>query len=417
MKILSPSLTATCPCGSGKQYKRCCFLKGGIVIPYKNQNMVYNKKYNRYESAVDHHYKTFSYRDFKYGDSKPYNGKIKCRLVHVEGKSIIIPDFLFIRNGWIQPLHFTAPILCELDEKTIVCDFFIDIQNAISLKVRFYNTNLLETFSDKSQLFSCELFGPSDIEDYICGHYSTIEGKIHLTLFHHTNEKGYDGIINSKSIWSSKWNYKGNKECLNYHFAYFTHIPEIKYANDLITVAMSAEGEIDYMIDSFSQPKILTPDYRKEFEDFIYTAEVYRSTSADRNKAIKFYIPVENIDVKHIYMHHQDNLVFYEICFPYIHRIKLKPNSVLPFNDEFKIENSSSIFNSGYSIIGDARYKAGLAAPFEEDDTKFIFKIEDCGAESIPDFWFSHSNKDLFSGKNIEVLITNMKEDNPTATK
>lgn len=72
------------------------------------------------------------------------------------------------------------------------------------------------------------------------------------------------------------------------------------------------------------------------------------------------------------------------------------------------------IVNSEYSIIGDARNKEGLAAPFEEDETKFIYKIEDCGKESIHDFWFSHENKDLFTGKVVETLKVKDVDDNPT---
>jgi len=411
---MQPSKNGLCPCGSGKKYKRCCLLKGGVVLPNQKANLRYNKQFNRYETAIDHHYASFNYKDFQYGGSKPYMGKIKCRLVHEVGNSIIIPDYIFLENGWIQPLHFTAPLLFKLDEKSIGCDFFIDIQNGESIKIRFYNHKLIKTYPDKSQLFECEIFGPAELEEYVSGEYQTIENNIYLKLYHHTGEAGYKGITDSKTLRSSKWNYRGSKECVNYHFAYFTHIPEMKYPNDLITVAMSADGNIDYMIDSFVLPKVMPSDYRKKFENSIYTAEVYRSTTLDRNHSIPFLIPVENIDIKHIYLHHQGNLFFYETCFPYIHRIKLRANSILRFNEEYIIADNESIVNSEYSIIGDARVKAGLAAPFEEDENKFIYKIEDCGTASIHDFWFSHENKDLFSGKVVENLELKDIDNNPT---
>lgn len=411
---MEPSKNAPCPCGSGKKYKRCCLLKGGIVLPSKKPQVKYNKQFNRYETGIDHHYANFNNQGCDYIDSKPYIGKIKCRLVHEAGNSIIIPDYILLKNGWIQPLHFTAPFLYKFDETSIGCDFFIDIQNGETIKVRFYNHQLLQTYPDKSQLFECEIFGPADIEEYACGEYKTIDNKIYFKLFHHTNEGGYNGITGSRTLRSSKWNYRGSKECVNYHFAYFTHIPEVKYPNDLITVAMSADGNIDYMIDSFVLPKVMPPDYRKRFENSIYTAKVYRSTTTDRKYTIEFLIPIECLDVKHIYLHNQGHLFFYEICFPYIHRIKLKANSILPFTDDFRIENVDVIVNSEYSIIGDARNKEGLAAPFEEDETKFIYKIEDCGKESIHDFWFSHENKDLFTGKVVETLKVKDVDDNPT---
>ncbi len=402
----------TCPCGSGKKYKYCCLLKLKDEKP--SSEISFNKQYNRYETAINHQYASFNYHGCDFIDSAPYIGNIKCRLVHMAGNSIIIPECIFLKNGWIQPLHFIVTPLFKLEDGLIVYDFLIDIQNGITLKVRFYNNKLIQSYADKSQLFECEIFGPEDIEEYICGEYKTIADKIYLKLFHHTSEAGFEGITNSKSLRSSKWNYRGSKECINYHFGYFTHIPEMKCPNDLITVAMSSDGKIDYMIDSFIQPKFLPPDYRKKFRKSIYTAKVYRSTTLDRNHSISFFVPVENIDIKHIYMHHQDNLVFYEICFPYIHRIKLKANSGLSFNDGNVINKDDSIVNSEYSIIGDARIKEGLAAPFDEEDTNFIFKIEDCGKESIHDFWFSHKNKDLFTEKVVEKLELRDVDDNPT---
>ncbi|MCF8201489.1 MAG: SEC-C domain-containing protein [Crocinitomicaceae bacterium] len=403
-----------CPCGSGKKHKKCCWLTPEIVLPVEKPQLIYNKQLNRYESKNDHHYANINNQDFNNTDSRSYLGKIKCRLVHEDGNSIIIPDYILLKNGWIQPLHFTAPLLFKLDETSIECNFFIDIQNGITIKIHFLNHQLLQTYADKSQLFDCEILGPADIEEYACGEFKTIGNKIYFKLYHHTSEGGYNGITGSKNLRSSKWNYRGSKECINFHFAYFTHIPKVKFPNDLITVAMSADGNIDYMIDSFVLPKVMPSDYRKRHRNSIYTAKVYRSTTSDRNYTIEFLIPIECLDVKHIYLHHQVNSVFYEMCFPYIHRIKLKANSILTFTDDYCIINDDAIVNSEYSIIGDARNKEGLAAPFEEDETKFIYKIEDCGKESILDFWFSHANKDLFTGKMVETLKLKEVEDNPT---
>jgi len=377
-------------------------------------NMKFNKKYNRYESDIDHHYTPFIYREFKYSSSQVYKGKIKCRLVHTSGNSIIFPDFILLNNGWIQPLQFLAPLLAK-DDDLIVADFYIDISSGETIRVRIFKASFIESYPDKSQLFECEIYGPDDIEDYINGEFNIIDGKYYLKLFHHTNEIGFNGITSSKSIRSSKWNYRGSKECLNYHFVYFTHIPEIKFANDLITVAMSSDGNLDYMIDSFTQPKLLPPNYREIYKDYIYTAQVYRSTTADRQKAISFYVPIDYIDCKHTYLHNQVGVTpFYEICFPYIHRIKVSANSSIQFNESNIILLNNSIVNSDHSIIGDARVKDGLAAPFEEEDTHYIFKIEFCGNETLLEFWFNHGNQDLFSGKKVEKLKLKDVDDNPT---
>lgn len=411
---MEPSKNATCPCGSGKLYKRCCLLTGGITLTKTGGYKKFNKHLNRYETNLDHHYFTFDYRGCDFLDSKPYLGKIKCRLVHEEGNSIVVPDYIFLKNGWIQPLHFTAPYLFKIDDNKIGCDFFIDIQNGLTIKVRFYNVDILQMYSDRSQLFKCEIYGPKDIEQYTSGEFTTREDKIYLKLYHHTNDAGLAGITGSKSVRPSKWNYRGSKECTNFHFAYFTHIPQMKYSNDLITVAMSADGNIDYMIDSFRLPEVVPPDYRKRFENSIYTAQVYRSTTTDRKHAIEFYVPVESIDIKHIYLHYQGNLFFFEICFPYIHRLKLDAGSVLGFDDNHFIENIPPIVHSDYSIIGNAGTKEGLAAPFEEEETTFVYKIEDCGNQTIHDFWFAHANQDLFTGISISGLQVRDVSNNPT---
>jgi hypothetical protein len=389
-------------------------LKGGIVLNASGDYQQFNKHFNRYETRKDHTYPSFNYQGYKYLGAVPYPGKIKCRLVHSNGMSVIIPDYILLRTGWIQPLHFTAPLVAKLDDTTIVCDLFVDIPNGQTVKIRFFNTGLITSYPDRSQLFDCEIYGPPDLEEYISGEYQTKGNKIYLKLYHHTNEAGFSGITGSKSLRSSRWNYRGSKECANFNFVYFTHIPAITFASDLVTVAMSSDGNIDYAIDSFQQPSRMPPDYRTRFEKFIYTAAVYRATTADRNRILNFYVPIESIDVKHIYLHQRGFSFSYEICFPYVHRIKTVPASALPFDANHFFENAPPIVNSDYCILGDARTKEGLAAPFEEEETMFVFKMEDCGSKPLPDFWIIHSNKDLFSSRTIDPLQVKDVATNPT---
>jgi hypothetical protein len=176
---------------------------------------------------------------------------------------------------------------------------------------------------------------------------------------------------------------------------------------------MSKDGTLDYKIDSFL-PVSGPLNFREDYKDSIYTANVYRSTSTERDCRIDLDVAVETIDIKHLYWHHQGNSPFYEICFPYIHRIKTLPKAVVVFNEEFTVESQAPIVNSEYAIIGDARSKEGLAAPFEEEDTSFIFKIEDCKGKTIHEYWFAHSNQDLFTTKKVDVLKVQDVKDNPT---
>ena len=378
----------------------------------------FNTHLNRFESNSGHRYKQFEYGACPYLGANPISARIKCRLVHLEGNSIVLPEFIFLENnGWIQPLFFTSPVFINVDTANHMCDFFVDIQEGQTIRVRIYSTGFIKELSDKSHLYKCEVYGPADIEKYSSGDYFEDNGQMQLNLFHHTDDKGFDGINASKSFWSSKWNYRGNKECINYNFVYFTHIPEIKYDSDLVTVAMSAEGKIDYGVDNFILTTPLPTNYRETYKDYIYTAEVYRATSKDRNGTIEVYVPIEAIDVKHLYFHTQGMSSFYEICFPYIHRIRTNPGDTLSFGDDFTIDDKNPIVHPEYAIVGDARTKEGLAAPFEEEETKFIFKIEDSKGKTMHDFWFSNSNQDLFSTKSIVTLEVQDVKDNPTNKK
>lgn len=403
-----------CPCGSGKKYKKCCIVTGKFNAGLKSTSKNFNKSLNRFESSTKHLYPSTDHKPDKVysHDTKAVKGMIKCRLIHTDGNSIILPDFIFYSTGWIQPLNFTAPLISKLDEETIVTDLSIGIQNGVTIKVRYFNTGYIKSYADKSQLFECEIFGPEDLANYQSGDYIEELDQILLKQYHHTNQKGYDGILGSKSLWSSVWNYKGNKKVENHNFVYFTHIPEIKFDSDLMTVGMAADGNLYYTVDSFIPPAMMDKKQLDEFKDFIYTAEVYQATAGVRDKTLEFYVPVNLMDAKHIYKHTQ-HMVFYEICFPYIHRIRLKPKCVLHFNAEKRIEPDSNTLTGDYLIVGDATTKEGLAAPFEEEETKFIFKIEDCGDSPLPVFWIERSNQDHFSNKEIELMDIKEVEDNP----
>lgn len=107
-------------------------------------------------------------------------------------------------------------------------------------------------------------------------------------------------------------------------------------------------------------------------------------------------------------------MIFYEICFTYIHRVRVKCKSNLTFNSDKKIIEHSNIIIGDYLIIGDATNKDGLAAPFEEEETEYVGKIEDCGEQNLLDFWVSNPNQDLFSAKEISLMQMRTLSNNPT---
>lgn len=56
-----------------------------------------------------------------------------------------------------------------------------------------------------------------------------------------------------------------------------------------------------------------------------------------------------------------------------------------------------------YVIIGDAGTLDGLAAPFDEEETKQITHLEKITLETdLFDFWLANQNTDLVSGRNTD---------------
>jgi hypothetical protein len=106
----------------------------------------------------------------EYGSTE-FKGFIKCKLAHGLGYSVLIPDFIFLGEDgrhWIQPLSYHAPLLGKLDEY-IECVMTVDISCAQMVRLRFKNSDFVQKFQDGSELYSCSIVGPDDLETYTTG--------------------------------------------------------------------------------------------------------------------------------------------------------------------------------------------------------------------------------------------------------
>ena len=56
-----------------------------------------------------------------------------------------------------------------------------------------------------------------------------------------------------------------------------------------------------------------------------------------------------------------------------------------------------------YAVLGYAVTPEGLIAPFDEEDTRELFKIERC--DDLFAFWTSHSNLDLYTPKQVDLQV------------
>ncbi|MBB5327487.1 hypothetical protein [Tunturiibacter gelidoferens] len=82
----------------------------------------------------------------------------------------------------------------------------------------------------------------------------------------------------------------------------------------------------------------------------------------------------------------------------------MMPSSTLKLSGDIIEAASVETKQLDYIVVGDATTVDGLAAPYDEEETPYILKIErpDTG-NNILDFWVKHANKDLYSVKNSEI--------------
>ena len=365
-----------------------------------------NKKYNRLESNTDHFYlNDYGYKGL--GNHKIF-GYIKCKLAHASQFSVIIPDQVYFNWGgelcWIQPYNFLPCRLFNFEEY-IQCDVSFDISFGYSVNARFKDSDLIKNYEDGSQLFSCELTVPEDIGDYSIGRAEIdSERNVYIELFHHTKPEIKELILQSKKLLGSKWNIQGSKELKNSEYVYFTPLHEIKVNNDLEKVAMSNESEIKLIRDNFIQPDILFPGWQEKYKDDLFIMKVYRENVENRNSTLSLMVPAEYIAPQHILKHSPVNqTVYYEMSAPFIHRIQIKILSSINF-DCSKIIISKNVIYHEIIIIGDATTLDGLNAPFDEENTTHMFKIEFLNNQSMHEFWFENSNSNLFGERNCPVV-------------
>lgn len=363
----------------------------------KANRKIRNKAFNRFEKG-GHHFYVKEYPQARTGDSK-FEGLIKCKLVHGKGYSIIVPDFIFVNHNnrfhWFQIIFFNACLLGK-DHDEIGCIIPVDVAHGNRLKVIFNNKRLETKYEDGSELFSCEIFGPNDIIDFSTGIAEVIDNNIFVPLFHHTTRETIAAIAKSKFFYPSKWNIQGNKELQNVGYVYFSCLTEIKAPEDLLEIAMAHDGVIYFLVDD---------GYRANPAD-VLALEVYRDTTANRTHTIRKLVPISCLATKPVLNHRPaKGEAYYEFVAPFIYRVGIEPSECLYFDGVKILSENVNIKHFEYAIVGDARTIDGIKAPYDEEDTTEILKVEKTqNSSTILDFWFENSNLDHFTGKSIELL-------------
>ncbi|MDX2106770.1 MAG: hypothetical protein SFY67_10255 [Candidatus Melainabacteria bacterium] len=349
-----------------------------------------NRRFNRIEINGRHQY--ISEFGGHHGTSE-YKGLVKCKLLHTEKASIIVPDQILLGNKdllhWYQPLTFLPSII-----NGETCYFFSDISGQQTIKIEFSKADFIHEFDDYSHLYKCTITGSQDLETYATGE-ACLEGdhEIFLKLYHHTSSSTIEKIRISKTFWGSEWNIQGTEKKLeNVRYVYFTPLDKIVNDDDLQAIGMSADKKGIGLIRDNAQ-----------IQEVIFL-KVYRESSDNRQNAISQYISAIHLAPQHVHWHKPSgNPWYFQIVCPFIHRVGILPGKTYRFEDERFAGDVADLKQFKYLVIGDANSNEGLKAPYDEENTNDIFKIECTGGVDFITFWMSNGNKDLFSDKDVEL--------------
>jgi len=366
-----------------------------------------NKQFNRVE--MDHRNLYYTNYGFEPLQEHQHAGLIKCKLIHARWGSVIIPDQIYLGHDatrWIQPLNFMPCILDRIDDDDIQARVSVDISCGNTIKVEFAHSDLIQKANDGSELFQCRITGPANLTNFATGDSRlNHQGQPELRLYHHTSDATKPLIEQSKNFRGSKWNIQGNKELCNVHYVYFTCLDRIRQNEDLVQIAMAANGKIRLIRDGFSMPPAINMHtWRDQYGEDILELEVYRESTRNRTATLEMYVRADDLASQHLLFHQPpDGAAYYEVCKPFIQRVGLKPGDVLAIDEASQSVKAETPIYFDHLIAGDATTLEGLSAPFDEESTTDIFKIERTPeGHSIISFWFTFGNQDHFSGKVIE---------------
>jgi len=230
-------------------------------------------------------------------------------------------------------------------------------------------------------------------------------GSPYIRVFHHTTSATAPLILGSGHFRTSPWNIQGSsKQLKNVAYAYFTPLDAIRTDNDLKKIAMSEGGTIELRRDGFTPPPVFLPDYLIRFKDDILQLQVYRCDPAKREAFVDVWIDASVLAPQHVYRHDEGGPVYFELPHHFIHRVGTEPSQTVGFGADRRVHRQAGLKNFDYVVVGDGMALSGLAAPYDEEDTTHILKIERVPAGStILEFWFAHGNTDLFSGRAVEM--------------
>ena len=281
------------------------------------------------------------------------------------------------------------------DGSADVCRFVVEALGRIDLEIAFFRRGLVEQCSDGSFIYKCAFKTMDDVPfPEAQGSWRRRGDVFELALYHHTDDKGYDGIRSSREFWSSPWNIQGAKKLNNISYGYFTSLGRIQNELHLKEVAMSEMGVAHFL-----------PTNAPMNAQFATAIPVPRQTTHDRKRALRFWVNTEIISPSHVWLHRpMDQPAYYEIVLPKVFRIGVEPGKTLPFIGTRLDVPAENLKSLPYAIVGDADSDDGLIAPYNEEETLQLAKIDFIpdGMEII-ERWHQQQNTKMFDDIDVEL--------------
>lgn len=335
-------------------------------------------------------------------DRRWFDGFIKFRLGHSAGRSYLVPEVLVGVAGsrFFLPSFFGPPIFgfnLEPGHHKVRFNMDAGAPRAASLTrlvVDFSSRDRVRAFSDGAQLYRCRFEGPRQITRSASGLCRPLlDGDFGLKLYHHTTPTSAEKIRASGELWSSPWNLAGTRELKNVAYTYFTSLPHIQSEEDLRRIAMASGGKIELQT---------TSDRHLEA---VLSLEVYRGATRDRTATLPFEVPTALIAPPPLFLHPLTALqaAYYEVVGPEIVRIGVKTGATLPIKTGAVMRAAGDEKAFSYLVLGDASEIEGLAAPYDEEETKSVVHLEPLADQDVFDFWLTHQNEDLVTGRTFEA--------------
>jgi len=338
------------------------------------------------------------------GADNLHHGFIKCRLVHMEDKSFVLPDILMVSGavqGFYSPQFFYPNQIVWFggDGSADFCRLHVAVLGEVVFQIAFFKTGVVSHCADGSFIYECAFRSvDTDQLPQPQGEWRRREAQFELALYHHTTSVGAKGIQESGEIWSSPWNIQGTQELKNIAYGYFTCIPKVEHVMHLMEVAMADNGQALFL-----------PTNAPNDAQFAFTLDVYKRTPRDIEVPLLFWVDVELIAPSHLWLHVPNHAAtYYEIVLPKVFRIGVEPGRSLPIDGPRLNMTPQDCRNFEYVIVGDGDTRDGLLAPYHEEETLQIAKIDEApmGSEIIGR-WYEKGNTYIFGDRAVSLAVLN----------